>query len=192
VALSREQVVAAALELADREGPEALGIRRVARELRVTPMALYRYVDSKEALLDLVRESLWERLHVGQSGGMSWRNQLRGIATGFRRLVQEHPAAPALLAGGTGESEAERGICDLMLGSFRAAGFDPETAKTLYLQFSHFVLTLVRLDEHTRSGHEHGFELGLELFLGGVAALRRRHASLDRVNADLGPRRENG
>jgi len=173
--------VAAALGIADQDGPEALGIRRVARELRVTPMALYRYVESKEALLDLLRESLWGRLDLEQSRGRTWRDELRGIAQAFRRLVHEHPAAPTLLAGGTGESEAERRICDLMLGSFRAAGFGPETAETLYLQFSHFVLALVRLDEDTQSNREDGFELGLELFLGGVAALRRRHASLDRV-----------
>jgi TetR/AcrR family transcriptional regulator, tetracycline repressor protein len=174
-------VVTAALGLADREGPESLGIRRVARELGVTPMALYRYVDSKEALLGLLRESLWDRLDLEQGGSTTWTTQLRAIARAFRRLVQEHPAAPALLAGGTRESEAERRICDLMLGSFRAAGFGPETSETLYLQFSHFVLALVRLDDHAQANRDDGFELGLELFLGGVAALRRRHASLDRV-----------
>jgi hypothetical protein len=68
-----------------------------------------------------------------------------------------------------------------MLGSFRAAGFGPKTAETLYLQFSHFVLALVRLDKHGQPDQEDRFELGLELFLGGVAALRRRRASLDRV-----------
>lgn len=181
MALSRGQVVTAALGIADRDGPEALGIRRVARELGVTPMALYRYVDGKKALLDLLRESLWDQLDLEQNRAATWRNELRGIARAFRRLVQEHPAAPALLAGGTGESEAERRICDLMLGSFRAAGFGPETAETLYLQFSHFVLALVRLDEHSQVDEDDGFELGLELFLGGVAALRRRRASLDRV-----------
>jgi TetR/AcrR family transcriptional regulator, tetracycline repressor protein len=178
VALSREQVVDAALGIADREGPEALGIRRVARELGVTPMALYRYVESKEDLLHLLRESLWEQVALDQRRA-SWRAELREIALAFRRLVHEHPAAPALLAGGSGESEAERRICDLMLQSFRAAGFGPQTAETLYLQFSHFVLALVRLDEHD----ENGFELGLDIFLGGVAALRRKQASLDRVKA---------
>lgn len=181
MALSRDQVVAAALVVADEDGLEALGIRRVARELRVTPMALYRYVESKEALLELVRESLWARLEFAQDGRATWRTELRGIAHAFRRLVREHPAAPALLAGGTGQSEAERRICDLMLGSFRAAGFDPETAETLYLQFSHFVLALVRLDDDRRSMQADGFELGIELFLAGVAALRRRPTSLDRV-----------
>jgi AcrR family transcriptional regulator len=172
VALTRDQIVSAALGLADREGTGALGIRRIGRELGVTPMALYRYVESKEELLEMVRESLWGRLDFKTRRDMSWRNELRGIARAFRRLVREHPATPALLAGGSGESEAERRICDVMLGSFRSAGFDAETANVLYLQFSHFVLALVRLDSEGLSEEKDGFELGLELFLGGVAALR--------------------
>jgi hypothetical protein len=61
-----------------------------------------------------------------------------------------------------------------MLGTFRTAGFDPETAEILYLQFFNFVLALVRLDSHDSSDGRDGFELGLEVLLGGVAALRRR------------------
>jgi hypothetical protein len=88
--------------------------------------------------------------------------------------VRGHPAAPALLAAGSGESEAERRVCDLMLASFRSAGFDAKTAELLYLQFSHFVLALVRLDSAERRGGTDGFELGIELFLAGVAALRSK------------------
>jgi TetR/AcrR family transcriptional regulator, tetracycline repressor protein len=166
--------VSTALGIADGEGPDALGIRRVARALGVTPMALYRYVESKEELLDVIRQHLWKTLDVGPKPGRSWRAELQEIARAFRRLVRAHPAAPTLLAGGEGESEAERRVCDLMLQSFRTAGFEPETARILYLQFTHFVLALVRLDAEETSEEGDGFELGLELFLGGVASLRRR------------------
>jgi hypothetical protein len=104
-------------------------------------------------------------------------NELRGLARAFRRLVQEHPASPALLAGGSGESEAERRICELMLAGFRSAGFDAATAELLYLQFSHFVLALVRLDSAEGRDGKDGFELGLDLFLGGVAALRSKRVA---------------
>jgi hypothetical protein len=140
-------------------------------------MALYRYVASKDELLDLVRESLWERLDVQTRNEVTWRSALRGIARGFRELVRDHPAAPVLLATGSGERRAERRICDAMLASFRSAGFDPETAEVLYQQFSHFVLALVRLDSvERREGQDStdGFELGVELFLGGVATLRSK------------------
>ena len=169
MAITRDQVLSSALSIADREGSEALAIRRVARELGVTPMALYRYVESKEELLDVVRDHLWNHLDF-KPRGLTWRNELREMALAFRRLVQEHPAAPTLLAGGSGEGEAERRICDLMRESFRSAGFDAETAEILYVQFSHFVMTLVRLDSKE---FPDGFELGLDLFLSGVAAVRR-------------------
>lgn len=136
-------------------------------------MALYRYVESKEELLDVVRRSLYGRLDFETSRDIGWDDELRELARAFRRLVRAHPAAPALLAGGSGESEEERRICDLMLRSFRKAGFDAATAEVLYLQFSHFVLALVRLDSEGSPGGNDGFELGLELFLGGAAALRR-------------------
>jgi Tetracyclin repressor-like, C-terminal domain len=105
---------------------------------------------------------------------MSWDDELRELARAFRRLVHDHPATPALLAGGSGESEEERRICDVMIRSFRRADFDAATAEILYLQFSHFVLALVRLDSETSPGDKDGFELGLDLFLGGVDALRSR------------------
>ena len=60
-----------------------------------------------------------------------------------------------------------------MLRSFRTAGFDAATAETLYLQFSHFVLALVRLDSDGSPGDKDGFA-GLDLFVGGVDALRSR------------------
>src|SRR6187431_559655 len=50
--LSRERVLQAAVELADREGPDGLSMRRLAAELGVVPMALYKHVANKDELLD--------------------------------------------------------------------------------------------------------------------------------------------
>src|SRR5436305_14192158 len=52
--LTREQVAAAALELLDRDGLEALSMRRLADQLGVGTMTLYGYFRSKDALLDAV------------------------------------------------------------------------------------------------------------------------------------------
>jgi AcrR family transcriptional regulator len=54
--LSEQHVIEAALRLVQRSGIDKLSVRAIARELGVTPMALYRYVPSKEALLDRVRD----------------------------------------------------------------------------------------------------------------------------------------
>jgi AcrR family transcriptional regulator len=162
--IDQRKVLDAALAVADRDGVEALGIRRVARVLAVTPMALYRYVDGREGLVDALSEALFERLELPGIDQSSWQDELRTLACSFRRLVQDHPAAVAVMASGS-KGENERRVCDVMLAAFRRAGFDDETADRLYRQFTHFVLALVTQDER-------GFELGLELFLAGAEAVR--------------------
>jgi TetR/AcrR family tetracycline transcriptional repressor len=162
--LTRERILATALELADREGLEALGMRRVARELGVTPMALYRHVENRDDLVDELRESLWERLAPAAPGGQTWQDELKSIARSFRVLVRRHPAAAALMLTSRGDGAQELRVCGAMHDSFLRAGFDAETATMLYRQFSHFVLGLVAQDD--------GFELGLDVFLSGAHAVR--------------------
>jgi len=60
--LNRERVLAAALELVDREGLSALSMRRLGVELGVEALALYRYAASKGALLDGLVEALYLEL----------------------------------------------------------------------------------------------------------------------------------
>ena len=55
--LDRELVVEVALRIADEHRLEALTLRRLAAELGVTPTALYRYVESKDALLDAMADT---------------------------------------------------------------------------------------------------------------------------------------
>src|SRR5207245_1915327 len=50
--LNRERVLSAAVQLADREGVDALSMRRLSAELGVVPMALYKHVANKDELLD--------------------------------------------------------------------------------------------------------------------------------------------
>ena len=80
VTLTRQTVVEGALALADAEGLEAVTIRRLAKRLGVTPMALYWHFPSKDELLDGVAASLFEKVDLslgGASGG--WQNQLRAL-----------------------------------------------------------------------------------------------------------------
>lgn len=60
--LSRERVLAAALELVDREGLSALSMRRLGADLGVEAMSLYRYAPGKEALVDGLVEALYLQL----------------------------------------------------------------------------------------------------------------------------------
>ncbi|MHB1599027.1 MAG: TetR/AcrR family transcriptional regulator [Acidimicrobiales bacterium] len=95
--ITRDIVLATALELIDRDGVSRLSMRRLAAELACDPMTLYRYAPSKAALLDGVAESVLAQLEV-DSSDPDWQAQLRAIAHCYRKLALTHPGVVPLLA----------------------------------------------------------------------------------------------
>ena len=89
--LSREEVAAAALELLDSEGIDALSMRRLADELGVGTMTLYGYFRSKRELLDAVLDVAVPEVEAGASGA-GWRERLEELIRGARRSLERHPA----------------------------------------------------------------------------------------------------
>ena len=94
--ITRDMVLAAALEIIDRDGAEALSMRRLARTLNRDPMILYRHAPNKAALLDDVAEIVLAQLEV-DSADPDWGGQLRAIARDYRRLALAHPHLVPLL-----------------------------------------------------------------------------------------------
>jgi AcrR family transcriptional regulator len=94
--LSRDRILACAVEVADRDGLDAASLRRVATELGVHVTSLYNHVPTKEALLDGVVEELLAGagLPVGE---LSWEQWVRQYAAAMDRLAQAHPGAFAVL-----------------------------------------------------------------------------------------------
>jgi AcrR family transcriptional regulator len=96
VKLTREAVLAAALEIIDRDGVDGLSMRRLARALGRDPMILYRHAPNKAALLDGVAETVLARLEVDRADP-DWAAQLRVVAHNYRRLALDHPNVVPLL-----------------------------------------------------------------------------------------------
>jgi len=94
--LTRDVVLAAALELIDRDGVDGLTMRNLARALGRDPMILYRYAPNKAALLDGVAETVLAELTV-DSADPDWAGQLRAIARDYRRLALAHPHVVPLI-----------------------------------------------------------------------------------------------
>ncbi len=94
--ITREAVLAAALEIIDRDGVDALSMRRLAHALDRDPMILYRHTPNKAALLDGVAETVLAQLHVDPSDE-DWAGQLRAVARGFRALALAHPHVVPLI-----------------------------------------------------------------------------------------------
>ncbi|MET8044005.1 TetR/AcrR family transcriptional regulator [Micromonospora sp. NPDC005215] len=98
VPLDREQIVAAAIALADEGGLEAVSLRKVAARLNAGPMRLYGYISTKDELLDLmVDEVHGEILPGGQPG--DWRETLRVLAHRTRQAALRHEWLADLLGG---------------------------------------------------------------------------------------------
>src|SRR5580698_9165539 len=94
--ITRDAVLAAALEIIDRDGADALSMRRLARALDRDPMILYRRAPGKAALLDGVTETVLAQLQVDPADP-DWAGQLRAVARSYRALALAHPNMVPLL-----------------------------------------------------------------------------------------------
>jgi AcrR family transcriptional regulator len=122
VPLSRERVLRAAVALADAHGVEAISMRRIASELGVVPMALYKHVSGKDELLDGMIDVV-----VGEidppAGGTDGKAAIRRRVLSARGALLRHPWASRVIESRTDPTPVVLGYMDSMIGMFRAWGF---------------------------------------------------------------------
>lgn len=100
--LSRERIVAAAVELLDAEGVDGFSMRRLAARLDAGTMSLYEYVSSREDVLDLALDAALGEIELTAPAGppqpaAGWRRLLTESATEARRVMLRHPWIPTLV-----------------------------------------------------------------------------------------------
>ena len=95
--LSRETLVRAAIELADTEGIAAVTMQRLAALVDSKAMSLYRYVPSKEVLLDLMWDAAFAE--PPKLGSRDWRSDLTGWAVASFERLEEHRWMIELVGG---------------------------------------------------------------------------------------------
>ena len=88
---SVDEVVRAAIGIADAEGLPALSIRRVADALKLSPMSLYTYVPSKAELLDLMLDRVAAEIEAPATPLEGWRPKLEHLARQRWAMAQRHP-----------------------------------------------------------------------------------------------------
>lgn len=120
--LNRRRVLVAAVALADREGVEALTVRRLAEDLDVHPTSLYNHVPGKAAILDGVVDVLFTEIAVAPEG-TDWQDWVRGLARDLRGLARAHPGAFMVLARRPAENQAAYRLAERGIAAFRGAGF---------------------------------------------------------------------
>ena len=87
--LSREEIVDAAIAIADGEGAEAVSMRRIAQVLRAGAMSLYWHLANKEHLLELMLDALMADIEVPEPTG-DWQSDLRVQARSTRQVLLRH------------------------------------------------------------------------------------------------------
>ncbi|MFF2214202.1 TetR/AcrR family transcriptional regulator [Streptomyces antibioticus] len=124
--LSKARVLVTAVALADEGGVDALSMRRIAQALDVVPMALYKHVAHKNALLDGMIDVLVGEIDPPAQDA-DWKTAVRGRVLSARRMLLRHPWAPEVIesrmkARAT-PTPAVMAYLDSMIGLFRAGGF---------------------------------------------------------------------
>jgi AcrR family transcriptional regulator len=120
--LTRERVMAAAIELADRDGIESISMRKLAHELGVEAMSLYTHVRNKNDLLDGMADAVIGQIPLSADGG-DWKASLRQTVLAARGVMLRHPWAPRTVEAQTAPGPAMLQYANTVIGILRKGGF---------------------------------------------------------------------
>ena len=112
----------AAVALADKAGIESLSMRRLAEDLGVVPMALYKHVANKEELLDGMIDVVVGEIDPPVAGA-GWKSAVRQRILSARRALLRHPWASQVMESKQNPTPLVLAYMDTMIGLFRAGGF---------------------------------------------------------------------
>ena len=200
--LSRRRVLEEAVRFVDREGLEALTMRKLGAELGVEAMSLYNHVPNKSALMDGMVEVLLGEVEI-PTENCGWEERIREGYGAFRRLAHRHPNVFPLLVNRPPDTMDGVWLVEEFLRTLEEAGFGRETALHAFRVLSSYTFGYAmaeirgfalepdgaRLGAHGLSAqefprvselgprlekvdHDAEFEFGLDLILGGL----RKHA----------------
>jgi AcrR family transcriptional regulator len=120
--LSRERILVAAVALADEGGVESLSMRRLAQELGVVPMALYKHVANKDEMLDGMVDVVVGEIDPPLEDE-DWKTTVRERVLSARRMLLHHPWASRVIESRADPTPTLIAYMDQMIGIFRAGGF---------------------------------------------------------------------
>jgi AcrR family transcriptional regulator len=128
--LNTARVLEAAVALADETGIDGFGMRRLAQELGVVPMALYKHVANKDELLNGMIDIVFSEIEA-PSGDAGWQAALRRRAISTRDALRRHSWAIGLMETAA-PGPANLRNHNAVMGCLREAGFSFQTAIHAY------------------------------------------------------------
>ncbi len=140
--LNRERILEAAVDFVDREGLDALSMRKLGAELGVEAMSLYNHVPGKDALLSGMVELMLRGLEIPPENE-SWEARVREAYRRFRRLAHEHPHVFPLLIVRPPDTMDGAWLVETFLETLQKAGFDPHAALRAYRTLTSYTVGYV-------------------------------------------------
>ena len=178
----RDEVLAAALDLLDEVGLDALTTRKLAEKLGVRPGALYRHFDSKRALLNAMVARLTAAGGLAGEPSSDWPDILRHAAVGARATMLTRRDGARLMATYlVPADETAQLFWQRLIDTLTAAGIT-ESDATVAVDTVFAYVNGFTIEEQARDGHpadaerramrDKGFQAGLDLIIAGVTASR--------------------
>ena len=119
--LTRERILRAAARLADKQGLDALSMRRLATTLKVEAMSLYNHVANKDDVLDGMVDLIVGEITLPTPSG-DWKTAMRARATSAHAVMLAHPWAPMLVVSRINVGPNMLRYIEATLGTLREAG----------------------------------------------------------------------
>lgn len=138
--LSTGDVAAAALTLAAHGGIEAVSIRGVAQQLGIATMSVYRFVQSKDELIDAVVLAVMDRMEIPYNSTDEWRSQIVATMLAWRELLLSHPVVIEILVARPipAQSAGLARLTENVLASLEHGGIrDAAAVRAFWQIFSH-------------------------------------------------------
>lgn len=177
--LTVESIADAALRLIDREGLDALSMRRLGAELGVEAMAIYHHLPDKEALIDAV-------VARGTPGSLplptgDWRRDLSALMGALYAQLSAHPALFPLRWSRRAAGAEAKAILDREQEIFKAARFSEALTQDAHRLLGSYVVgsIVVGAEAHREVSREAWlaqFRTGLDILLDGIEVRHRRES----------------
>ncbi|MFD7160803.1 TetR/AcrR family transcriptional regulator C-terminal domain-containing protein [Kribbella sp. NPDC059898] len=151
--LSREQIVAAAMQVLDAEGVTGLSIRKLAAKLGAGATSLYWHVPTKDDLIDLLIDEVWGEIDVPEPELAGWRSGALLFGHSLRSAVLRHPWLPEVMytRPSIGPKAMRLGARGVVL--FGAAGFSEKEVDLALGSVMSYALGTASAEVATREMH---------------------------------------
>jgi AcrR family transcriptional regulator len=161
--LSRERIVETSLRLLEEDGWDALSMRRLAQELDVWPMAVYRYFRDKDELVDALVDHAAGAIELPDVEG-GWRDRLRDLLDAARVTLERLPPELRTRLGSLLVAPDAPGLAAHGIETLESAGLTTQEARMAWSALGAYTIGVVEI----APADAEGFEYGLDRLLDGL------------------------